>query len=74
MSEILITNGRVIDPAQGLDQAADVLIRDGVVLFVGAKDDARKQAGSDPEVIDAKDCVVTPGLIDMHVHFREPGM
>ncbi len=74
MSDLLITNGRVIDPSQELDQTADVLIRDGSVLFVGAHDDALSRSAPDAEIIDAAGCVVTPGLIDMHVHFREPGM
>ncbi|MGE3107836.1 MAG: dihydroorotase [Phycisphaerales bacterium] len=70
MSSLLIVNGRVIDPASKFDQVADVAIADGIVAAVG-KGLARSHAG---EVIDAQGCIVTPGLIDPHVHLREPGM
>ena len=66
-NEILIKNGRVIDPANGRDQMCDVLISDGKIAQVGHID---KKADT---VIDAAGKLVTPGLIDMHVHFREPG-
>jgi len=66
-SELLIKNGRVIDPANNLDRICDVLISDGKIAEVGRVD---KQAGT---VIDAAGKLVTPGLIDIHVHFREPG-
>jgi len=67
MSEILIRNGRVICPDQGLDETADVLIRGGRIAEVGKID------GPAAEVIDATGKIVCPGLIDMHVHLREPG-
>jgi len=66
-SELLIKNGRVIDPANGIDKKCDVLISDGIVAEVGS---ITKTAQT---VIDAEGKLVTPGLIDMHVHFREPG-
>ena len=66
-SELLIKNGRVIDPANGIDKECDVLIADGQIAEVGRID---KEAG---KVIDAAGKLVTPGLIDMHVHLREPG-
>ncbi|MBN1796537.1 MAG: dihydroorotase [Sedimentisphaerales bacterium] len=66
-NELLIKNGRVIDPANGVDKKCDVLIVDGFVAEVGRID---KQA---KDIIDATGKIVTPGLIDMHVHFREPG-
>jgi len=66
-SELLIKNGRVIDPANGIDEKCDVLIVDGKIVEVG---DVRKAVQT---VIDADDKLVTPGLIDIHVHFREPG-
>jgi dihydroorotase len=61
----------VIDPAQGIDRVDDVLVRDGLIVSVG-------HAGGQPlgradETIDAAGLIVTPGLIDMHVHLREPG-
>jgi dihydroorotase len=68
MPKLLITNGRVLDPATRVDQTADVLIEDGVVRGIGANLD---RTGS--EIFDAAGLVVTPGFIDMHVHLREPG-
>ncbi len=66
-SELLIKNGRVIDPANGIDKECDVLIVDGLISDVG------KIYKSAQTVIDASGKLVTPGLIDIHVHFREPG-
>jgi dihydroorotase len=67
VSELLITNGRVIDPANGIDKKCDVLITDGKIAEVGS---VKKTVQT---VIDAEGKIVTPGLIDIHVHFREPG-
>jgi len=65
--ELLIKNGHVIDPANGVDKKCDVLVVDGKIAKVGKiEKDAEK-------VIDASGKLVTPGLIDIHVHFREPG-
>ncbi len=69
MSRLLIKGGRVIDPAGGKDGVMDVLIEDGKIARV-AENLPKKGA----EVIDAAGFVVSPGLIDMHVHLREPGM
>jgi len=66
-SELLIKNGRVIDPANGIDKECDVLIADGKIAEVGR---IEKSAQT---IIDAEGKLVTPGLIDIHVHFREPG-
>ena len=66
-NELLIKNGRVIDPANGIDKKCDVLIVDGKIAEVG---EIEKSAQA---VIDAAGKLVTPGLIDIHVHFREPG-
>ncbi len=69
MSAIIIRNGRVIDPANHRDKLADLVIVDGRI--------AEKSAIRDPqsaiEEIDASGLIVAPGLIDMHVHLREPG-
>jgi len=66
-SELLIKNGRIIDPASGIDKKCDVLIADGKIAEVGSVNKTVQT------VIDAEGKLVTPGLIDIHVHFREPG-
>ena len=71
MNSLLLTGGRVIDPANRLDTVADLLILNGKITAVGK--DAAKQAPRDIEKMDASGLVVCPGLIDLHVHFREPG-
>ena len=64
MNSLVIKNGRVIDPANNLDEVRDVFVVDGKIVTAPAKD---------AEVIEATGKIVTPGLIDMHVHLREPG-
>jgi dihydroorotase len=66
---LLIKGGRVIDPSQGIDAVTDVLIADGVVLQLGSG----LAAPDGTQTIDAGGLIVTPGLIDMHVHLRDPG-
>ncbi|MHC4596900.1 MAG: dihydroorotase [Planctomycetota bacterium] len=67
-------NGRVIDPANGIDKKCDVLIVDEKIAAVGEKtQDPRLKTQDKGTVIDAAGKLVTPGLIDIHVHFREPG-
>jgi dihydroorotase len=68
MSTLRITGGRVIDPAQGLDQVADLWLRGDRVLGVGPQPGAAAD-----RTLDATGLIVCPGLIDMHVHLREPG-
>src|SRR6201995_1914788 len=68
---LLLTGGRVIDPASNLDAAADVLIVGGKIAAVGP--DAASKAPEKTERVDVKGLVVCPGLIDLHVHLREPG-
>jgi len=70
VSAIIIRNGPVMDPANKRDETADLYIADGKV--VGSKSEI-KNAKSEIEEIDAKGVIVAPGLIDMHVHLREPG-
>ncbi len=67
---IFIKGGHVIDPSQNLDEKLDILVADGKIKEMGKKLTAPKDA----EVIDAKGLLVTPGLIDMHVHLRDPGL
>jgi len=69
MAAILIKNGHVVDPASGREGPFDVRIDQGRVQDVG-----RDLDSSGAEVFDATGLVVTPGLIDMHVHLREPGI
>jgi len=66
--DILIKNGHLIDPAASVDAVADILVKDGVIAGVGTgiQEEAQK-------IIDASGKVVLPGLVDMHVHLREPG-
>lgn len=68
--KILIKNGHVIDPANGVDEVMDIFVQDGVISDIGECTDL---AGLEMEVIDASGMVVAPGLVDMHVHLREPG-
>ncbi|OHB70733.1 MAG: dihydroorotase [Planctomycetes bacterium RBG_13_63_9] len=67
MKSILIRGGRVIDPSQQMDRVTDLLIEDG---RIAAYDGGR---GGQQQTIDAAGKIVAPGLIDMHVHLREPG-
>jgi dihydroorotase len=75
MSDLLIKNGHAIDPASGLDGPRDVLLRDGRVAAMEQPGGLAGLADSLPKElqIDAAGCVVAPGLIDVHVHLREPG-
>jgi dihydroorotase len=69
MAKLLIRGGRVIDPSQDLDGTFDLLVEDGCV----ARIDGRIAPSKDAETFDAAGRVVCPGLIDIHVHLREPG-
>jgi dihydroorotase len=69
MNATIIRNGRVIDPANKRDEIGDLYIADGRI----AERSKVKDQKSDVEEIDAKGLIVAPGLIDMHVHLREPG-
>jgi len=71
MAALLLTGGRVVDPANRLDAQTDLLISDGKIAAVGA--DAAKKAPRDAEKMAVNGLVVCPGLIDLHVHLREPG-
>ena len=67
MPPLLIQNGRVIDPAQDMDRVTNLLVADGRVAAYDARPTGNET------VIDAAGKIVSPGLIDMHVHLREPG-
>jgi len=68
-ASILIRGGRVIDPSQNLDETTNVLIVNGKIAALGKP----AAAGNADKTIDAGGLIVAPGLIDMHVHLREPG-
>jgi dihydroorotase len=68
MKSILIQNGHVVDPANQVDSVADVFIENGKIAKVGKGLKVKAD-----QVIDAKGKIVTPGLVDIHVHLREPG-
>src|SRR3989442_14097143 len=67
-----ITNGHIIDPASGVDRVGDVYIAGGKIAKIDLDATLRKHP-HDLDVIDASGLVVCPGLIDIHVHLREPG-
>ena len=71
MRDLVVAGGKVVDPATGMDAERDLLLRDGKVQYIG---EPGMFAGMpEAEVLDAAGCVVAPGLIDVHVHLREPG-
>ncbi|HME88107.1 MAG TPA: dihydroorotase [Chthoniobacterales bacterium] len=70
MSATIIKNGRVIDPANRRDEVADLYLKDGKIA--ASKSEIRNQK-SEVDEIDASNLIVAPGLIDVHVHLREPG-
>jgi len=71
MNSLLLSGGRVIDPASRFDSIADLLIQDGRIAALGP--DADTRAPAEVARLDVKGLVVCPGLIDLHVHLREPG-
>ena len=66
---LLIKHGRVLDPAAERDGICDVLIEDGIIKKVAENIEA-----PGARVIDAAGCFVMPGLVDLHVHLRDPGL
>ena len=69
---MIIKNGRVIDPKTGLDQITNLLIENGKIVRMG--NDINADNYTDAQIIDAAGLVIAPGLIDVHVHFRDPGL
>src|SRR5258708_19904671 len=67
MTTLRVINGRVIDPSQGLDQVVELWVHHGAIAGFGP------QPLQPTRVLDAAGMIVCPGLIDMHVHLREPG-
>ncbi|MBR2625498.1 MAG: dihydroorotase [Lentisphaeria bacterium] len=65
MSELLLKNARIIDPARNIDQIGDIAVADGVIVDPGKL--------NSPEVIDLTGKILSPGFIDVHVHLRQPG-
>ena len=91
--QILIKQGRLLDPISSTDKVTDILIEDGYVTKIGDKltlpapkkrDRARSASGSgnngdeiihdESRIINASGCFVMPGLVDLHVHLRDPGL
>ena len=66
---LLIQNARIIDPSQNLDQGGDLLLEEGRIAQIG-----RELSQEGARVIDARGLVAAPGLVDMHVHLRDPGL
>lgn len=67
MNELLIKNATVVSPADGINEQLDILVRDGVIAQIG------KNLSDDCNSIDAEGLYAIPGLVDMHVHLRDPG-
>lgn len=65
---MLIKNGRIIDPANGVDEVTDLLIKDGKIASIGNVENY------DGEIYDANGMIVAPGFVDLHCHLRDPGL
>lgn len=73
VANFLFRNGRVIDPAKGIDEISDVLILDGLLVDIGPRMTAAPDLLSRVKEVDSTGKWIVPGLLDMHVHLREPG-
>src|SRR5262245_32715510 len=65
--DLIVKNGRIVDPARKIDRVADVVIREGIIRSIG------NGGVSDLPAFDAAGLIVAPGFFDIHVHLREPG-
>jgi len=70
---VLLRGGRVVDPSQGLDAVRDLLLSDGKVARISPSGSLDGELPEGTEVVECSGLVVTPGLVDVHVHLREPG-
>ena len=70
--KLLIKNGRILDPATGTDRVGNLLVEDGKISAMDFCTDETK-TDENVEIIQASGCYVMPGLVDLHVHLREPG-
>lgn len=74
MTSLVIKNAKILDPSENLDMTGVIAVKDGLISYVGSDErTAIQAAGEGARVIDVAGMLVTPGLIDMHVHLREPG-
>ena len=71
MTALVIRGGHLIDPAAGVDALKDIFLKDGRVADIAGP--GKLKATNGAEVLDATGLTVAPGLVDMHVHLREPG-
>lgn len=73
--KILIQNGHIVDPSQGIDGVGDILVEDGKIAEAGnpQSDKGTRDKEGDLTIIEASGLHILPGLVDMHVHLREPG-
>jgi dihydroorotase len=69
--ELLIKDGRIIDPSQKMDMSGNILVRDGKIAEISSTE--INTTGKEISIIDANGCIVCPGFIDLHCHLREPG-
>ena len=70
---LLIKNGRVVDPANDIDDHLNILINKGTIVEVFNSEFKKQRGGDKARIIDAKGMLVFPGIFDSHVHFNEPG-
>lgn len=70
---LCLRGGRIVDPARGIDRVQDLWIENGKIAGLGEDAPAALRNRKDVEIVDVKGAVVAPGLVDIHVHLREPG-